>query len=96
MVRLYALSASQQTRNVSDQAKKALNSADKRIVGMEIQQALARMGQNVGTVDGVIGEKSRQAVSTVLGTTAPKKPQDMLIALLHKEWIDSRPRLDML
>jgi hypothetical protein len=96
MVRLYALSASQETPKISDRAKAALNGADKRIVGMEVQQALRRMGQNVGTIDGVIGEKSRQAVATVLGQAAPKKPQEMLIALLHKEWIDSRPRLDML
>jgi hypothetical protein len=54
------------------------------------------MGQNVGTVDGVLGRQSRDAATTALGREAPKDTTALLIELTRKEWISSRPRLDML
>ena len=95
-VRLYALAASHVVPDVSERAKAALDRADRGLVDMEIQSALARMGQDVGDIDGVLGSKSRAAASAVLGATAPRRSPELLIALLRKEWIDSRPRLDML
>ncbi len=95
-IHLYALAASQQTKDVSDRAAAALEVADTAAVGREVQQALIRMGHEVGTVDGVLGSKSKQAAMVALGHGAPKDPRQLLIDLTRKEWISSRPRLDML
>ncbi|WP_269932877.1 caspase family protein [Aminobacter sp. HY435] len=96
VVRLLALSASQDTREVSPKAKAALAKIDAVSVGKEVQLALQRAGQDVGEVDGKLGSRTRDAANAVLGTDAPREPRELLIGLLHKEWIDSRPRLDML
>jgi TPR repeat protein len=94
--RLLALAASHNTPDVSERAEQALNSADGRAVAREVQKALARMGADVGTIDGVLGPISREAAASVLGPQAPDDARELLIELLRKEWLDSRPRLDML
>lgn len=96
IVRLYALAASQQADDVSDRAKAALDKASDRLVGQQVQMALQRMGQNVGDVDGVLGSKSRDAAQVVLGSPAPRDSGELLADLLRKEWLASRPRLDLL
>ncbi|CAN7386343.1 caspase family protein [Aminobacter sp. LjRoot7] len=96
VARLLALSASHDTKDVSADAKADLKKVDNSDVGKEVQLALQRAGQDVGEVDGKLGAKSRDAANAVLGTEAPRDPRDLLMALLRKEWIDSRPRLDML
>lgn len=96
VARLLALSASHNTKDVSADAKADLKKVDNSDVGKEVQLALQRAGQDVGEVDGKLGAKSRDAANAVLGTEAPRDPRDLLMALLRKEWIDSRPRLDML
>jgi TPR repeat protein len=95
-IHLYALAAAQQTKDVSDRAEKALKKADDKAIGRQVQQTLIRMGQNVGTVDGVLGRQSREAAKAALGREAPKDTTALLIELTRKEWISSRPRLDML
>jgi hypothetical protein len=96
IARLYALSASFNFKDASDQAKKALGGVDAVTIGKEVQLALNRAGQDVGEIDGRLGPRTREAASTVLGTAAPRNPGELLGDLLHKEWIDTRPRLDML
>ncbi|MBT1154631.1 caspase family protein [Aminobacter anthyllidis] len=96
VARLLALSASHNTKDVSVDAKADLKKVDNSDVGKEVQLALQRAGQDVGEVDGKLGTKTRDAANAVLGTEAPRDPRDLLMALLRKEWIDSRPRLDML
>lgn len=96
IARLYALSASFNFKDASDQAKKALDGVDALTVGKEVQLALKRAGQDVGDIDGRLGPRTREAASTVLGTTAPRNSGELLGELLHKEWIETRPRLDML
>lgn len=96
LARLYALAASYQFKDVSDQARKALGGVSSTVVGKEIQKTLARMGHDIGDVDGKIGGKTLDAAETVLGTSAPRDARSLLMQLLHKEWIDSRPRLDLL
>jgi TPR repeat protein len=96
VARLLALSASHNTKDVSADAKADLKKVDNSDVGKEVQLALQRAGQDVGEVDGKLGAKSRDAANAVLGSEAPRDPRDLLMALLRKEWIDSRPRLDML
>lgn len=96
VARLLALSASHDTREVSANAKAALAKVDAVSVGKEVQFALQRAGQDVGTVDGKLGNRTRDAAQAVLGKDAPREPRELLIGLLRKEWIDSRPRLDML
>lgn len=96
MARLYALSASQNIKDVSDQAQAALDHIDNLAIGKEVQLALKRAGQDVGDIDGKLGARTREAAGAVLGAAAPRDPRELLIALLHKEWIESRPRLDML
>lgn len=96
MVRLYALAASHDFKDVSDRAKKALAMLSSRDVGKEVQVALERMGQDIGSVDGVLGTKSLDAAAVVLGATPPREPRELLTELLRKEWIASRPRLDLL
>jgi TPR repeat protein len=95
-IHLYALAAAQQTKDVSERATKALKKADGKAVGRQVQQTLIRMGHDVGTVDGVLGRQSREAATTALGREAPKDTTELLIELTRKEWISSRPRLDML
>jgi TPR repeat protein len=95
-VHLYALAASQQTKDVSDRAAAALKKADRAAVGRQVQRTLIRMGQPVGTVDGVLGGKTLKAAKAALGRAAPKDSRQLLIELTHKEWSSSRPRLDML
>ena len=95
-VRLYALAASQKAGKPSEAALKALEGTSKSAVGAEVQRTLKRMGQDVGDIDGVVGAKSKNAAATVLGGDAPKSTADMLMALVRKEWLDARPRLDML
>ena len=95
-IHLYALAAAQQTKDVSEQATKALKKADGKAVGRQVQQTLIRMGHDVGTVDGVLGRQSREAATAALGREAPKDTTELLIELTRKEWISSRPRLDML
>ena len=96
MARLYALSASHNIKDVSNDAKAALGHIDNLAIGKEVQLALKRAGQDVGDIDGKLGARTREAAGAVLGGAAPRDPRELLIALLHKEWIDSRPRLDML
>jgi TPR repeat protein len=96
IARLYALSASFNFKDASDQAKKALGGVDALTIGKEVQLALKRAGQDVGEIDGRLGPRTRQAASTVLGTAAPRNSGELLSDLLHKEWIETRPRLDML
>lgn len=95
-IHLYALAASQQTKDASDRAVAALRKADRAAVGRQVQQTLIRMGQPIGTVDGVLGSKTLKAAAAALGQAAPKDPRQLLIELTRKEWISSRPRLDML
>ncbi|WP_159091653.1 caspase family protein [Aminobacter sp. MSH1] len=96
MVRLFALAASYEAPDAAEEAKTALGKIGNRDIGKQVQMALARMGQDVGDVDGVLGAKSRQAAVTVLGEDVPREPRQLLVKLLRKEWLDSRPRLDML
>lgn len=96
VARLLALSASHDTKEVSANAKAALAKVDTVSVGKEVQLALQRAGQDIGAVDGKLGSQTRDAANAVLGADAPREPRDLLIGLLRKEWIDSRPRLDML
>jgi hypothetical protein len=96
IARLYALSASFNFKDASDQAKKALGGVDGLTIGKEVQLALKRAGQDVGEIDGRLGPRTREAANTVLGTAPPRNPGELLGDLLHKEWIDTRPRLDML
>lgn len=95
-VHLYALAAAQQTQDVSDRATAALKKIDAAAVGRQVQQTLIRMGQDIGEVDGVLGQKSHEAATGALGREAPKDARQLLIELTRKEWISSRPRLDML
>jgi TPR repeat protein len=95
-IHLYALAAAQQTTNVSDRAMAALRKANNAAVGRQVQQILNRMGQDVGAVDGVLRPKTRKAASAALGYEAPKDLRKLLVELTRKEWISSRPRLDML
>jgi hypothetical protein len=95
-VRLYALAASQQTPDVSDRAKAALAKLAPSLVGSEVQATLKRMGQDVGAIDGVVGAGTRKAAAAVLGQTPPRDARELLVQLVRKEWIASRPRLDML
>lgn len=96
IARLYALSVSFNFKDASDQAKKALGGVEALTVGKEVQLALKRAGQDVGEIDGRLGPRTREAASTVLGTAAPRNSGELLGDLLHKEWIETRPRLDML
>lgn len=96
VIRLLALGASQNVPDASDEAKAALGKMGSRDIGMQVQAALARMGQDVGDMDGVLGARSREAANAVLGGAAPREPRQLLIDLLRKEWLASRPRLDML
>lgn len=96
MIRLLALSASHRTPEVSERASQTLDGVGGRSVAVEVQKALVRMGQDVGSVDGVLGARSRQAVAKALGPAAPRDERAVLIELLRKEWMDSRPRLDLL
>ncbi|MFB9344259.1 caspase family protein [Aminobacter aganoensis] len=96
VVRLLALSASQDTKDVSADAKSDLGKIGSSDVAKEVQLALQRSGQDVGDIDGKLGARTRDAAAAVLGTDAPRDSRALLIALLRKEWIESRPRLDML
>ncbi|MDH4984754.1 SEL1-like repeat protein [Aminobacter anthyllidis] len=71
IARLYALSASFNFKDASDQAKKALGGVDALTVGKEVQLALKRAGQDVGEIDGRLGPRTREAANTVLGTAPP-------------------------
>lgn len=95
-VRLYAFAASQETFDVSDRAKVELAKLGASIVGSEVQATLKRMGQEVGAIDGVVGAGTRKAAAAALGTTPPRDTRELLVQLIRKEWIASRPRLDML
>lgn len=95
-LRLLALAASHEFGPVTERARPALDQGDGRLVRMEAQKALQRLGADIGAIDGVIGAKSREAADAILGTKAPPDSVDLLIALLRKEWLDARPRLDML
>lgn len=95
-VGLYALAASHDAEDVSDRARKALaRIPDARIVA-EIGKVLARLGHPLASAKEIRGKAGRQAASAILGAGAPRQPRDLLIALSRKEWIQSRPRLDML
>ncbi|WP_432283517.1 caspase family protein [Aminobacter sp. BA135] len=96
VVRLFALAASYGDPTAAEEAKAALSKFGSRDVGKQVQMALARMGQDVGDIDGVLGSKSRDAAAAVLSGDVPREPRQLLIELLRKEWLDSRPRLDML
>ncbi|CAI2934727.1 Beta-lactamase HcpC [Aminobacter niigataensis] len=96
MVRLFALAASYDAPDAAAEAKAGLSKIGNREVGKQVQLALGRMGQDIGDVDGVLGARSREAAATVLGGDAPREPRELLVELLRKEWLDSRPRLDML
>ncbi|WP_395446885.1 caspase family protein [Aminobacter sp. UC22_36] len=95
-IRLLALSASHNSKEVSDKAGSELAKMANADVGKEVQLALQRAGQNVGEIDGKLGARTHEAAATVLGTKAPRDSRELLMALLRKEWIESRPRLDML
>lgn len=96
VARLLALSASHNTKDVSADAKADLKKLNNSDVGKEVQLALQRAGQDIGDVDGKLGARSRDAAAAVLGKEAPNDARELLMALLRKEWIDTRPRLDML
>lgn len=95
-IRLLALSASHRTPDVSARAEQQLSGMDSHALTREIQKALERMGEDVGAVDGLMGPQTREGVNAVLGSSPPQNPPKMLMELLRKEWLDSRPRLDML
>lgn len=96
VVRLLALAASQNMKDISPEAKADLGKSSASDVGKEVQLALQRAGQDVGDIDGKLGARTREAATAVLGDDAPRDSRELLMALLRKEWIDSRPRLDML
>lgn len=96
MARLLALSASQDMKDVSADAKSDLGKISGSAVGKEVQLALQRAGQDVGDIDGKLGARTREAATAVLGADAPRDSRELLMALLRREWIESRPRLDML
>ncbi|QOF71726.1 caspase family protein [Aminobacter sp. SR38] len=96
VVRLLALAASQNMKDISPEAKADLGKSSASDIGKEVQLALQRAGQDVGDIDGKLGARTREAATAVLGDDAPRDSRELLMALLRKEWIDSRPRLDML
>ena len=94
--RLYALAASRGANEVSDKAMQALGHIDEVAVGKAVQEALSRLGQSIGKVDGKMGSRTLEAAASVLGEQPPANLRDLLVALTRKEWLASQPRLDML
>lgn len=94
--RLYALAASRGANEVSDKAMQALGHIDEVAVGKAVQEALSRLGQSIGKVDGKIGSRTLEAAASVLREQPPANLRDLLVALTRKEWLASQPRLDML
>jgi hypothetical protein len=90
------LAASQNAGDVSKDAKTALARIPEKAIASEVQATLARMGQNVGKINGKLGSSARKAAVAALGEDAPKDSRELLVQLVRKEWIASRPRLDML
>ncbi|MDW6025434.1 caspase family protein [Mesorhizobium sp. BAC0120] len=95
-IRYYALAASQNTGDVSKTARAALAHLSDKAIASEVQATLARMGHDTGRINGKLGSSTRKAAVAVLGAGAPKDSRELLVQLVRKEWITSRPRLDML
>lgn len=96
-IRYYALAASLNSGDLSERARTALAGLSEEAIALEIQNTLSRMGQGiVGKTDGKVSDVVRKAAAVALGGPAPEHPVDMLVQLIRKEWIASKPRLDML
>ena len=62
----------------------------------EIKTLLTEMGASGVRGNDALGDADRKAARDLLGTDAPSKTVDLLIALARQHWIASTPRLDML
>lgn len=95
-VRYYALAASLNTQDISSGARASLKKFSDKAIAVEVQRMLVQLGQDIGKIDGKLGAGTRKAAVAVLGPDAPKDSRELLVQLVRKKWIASRPRLDML
>ena len=95
-VELFGLAAAFTAKTPQKRGREALGKIPRKELGAAIQRVLKRMEKYDGAIDGIIGRGSRTAISEVLPDAKGKSHRDLLAALLRKEWIDARPRLDLL
>ncbi len=95
-LKYFAKSASQKSKDVSDRSLREIGKFGKHQINIEIQKTLQSMsGENVG-IDGILGSKSRQLATALLKETPLQDSTKLLIQLVRQEWINSKPRLDLL
>ena len=95
-IELYALAAGFKAKTPSERAHAALKRIHKRKLGAAIQRALKRLALYAGPIDGIVGAGTRAALARAVPGASTGRAPDVLVELLHKEWIAGRPRLDLL
>ncbi|MEM1048742.1 MAG: caspase family protein [Pseudomonadota bacterium] len=95
-IELFGLAAAFKAANPKDRGRKALDGYSRREIASTIQRVLKRVGHYDGAIDGAFGPQSRRALTAYMPDAPSGALADTLVALLWKEWIDGRPRLDLL
>lgn len=95
-IRLLAHALGRGEGKPAERARQALAEIPEKLVNIEVQKALVRLGAKGIEADGVLGSRTRQAAEAMLGHPAPRSSYELLAELVAREWLLSKPRLDML